>query len=126
MISVFSPESQGKDGNIIDVAGFYKRRGDTLGNPVVIGHQFGLEPHDGLFFVVADIETDNRHGDSRAGSGINVLHPRDLPQQFFHRFCNTFFHLFWAGTRHSNKYVDHRDNDLGLFFPGEGGYCCQS
>ena len=54
VVGVFAPEGQRQDGYVVDVARFDQRRGGRPGNAVEVGGQLGLQPDNGLFFVLPD------------------------------------------------------------------------
>ena len=119
VVLVVAPEGQGQNGHVIDITGLDQRRRGGPGDAVIIGHELGLQTHDGLFLVLANVKPDNGHGHARAGGGVNVFHPGDLPEQFFHGRGDPLFHFPGVGAGHPHKDVDHGNDNLGFLFPGQ-------
>ena len=59
LVIVFGMKGQGQDGHVIDGMGLDERLGDVVGNPVKVGSQLLIEPHNCGLEVGADIKTDD-------------------------------------------------------------------
>ncbi len=120
MVQVFTPEGERQDGHVVDVTRLDQRRCDAAGDAVHVGHELGLQPHDGLLFILTHVKPDDGHGHARAGGGVDVFHARDLPKQFFHGQGDALLDLLGLGARHLDEDVDHRDDDLGFLLARQG------
>jgi hypothetical protein len=93
VVAFIGPEGQRKDGHIIDIARFDQRRAGSPGDAVIVGHQLGLQPDDGLFFILPHVEPYHGHGHAGSRSGVDVFHAGNLPEQFFHGTGDALLHL---------------------------------
>ena len=121
-LNLLTPERQRQNGYIVDVSRFDQRRGDAAGNPVHVGHELGLEPHNRLLFVLPHVKAHHRHGHARHAGGVDVLHAGNFPQQLLHGTGHPLLHFRGVGAGHLNEDVDHGDDNLGFFLPGKGNH----
>jgi hypothetical protein len=114
-----TPQRQGKHGHVVDGARFDEGLGDPRRHAVEVRAQLVVQAHERVLFVATDLESHN--GGAHAGHArrIQILDARNLPQQLLHRARDAGLDLFGGRPRHADENVDHGDDDLGLFFPGE-------
>ena len=110
---------QAQDRHVVDRSRLDQRFGSARRYAVEIREHFLVDPNNGVFLVLADVETNDHHRGAGAGGGVDVLDPGDLPQQLLHRFGDSLLHLARGHPRHRDENVNHRDDDLRLFFSGQ-------
>ncbi len=94
---------------------------DTVGDAVEIGLQLLIKPDNRILEIFSHVETGNQQGLAWHGGRVNILHSRQLVEQFFHGDGEPLFNLLGACTRHGNHDVDHGYFDLRFFLPGQQG-----
>ena len=109
-------ERQRENGHIVDGARLHQRLRSARRDQIEIGEQLLVQADDALLFVLAHIETHDRQRHAGAGSGVDVLDARNLPEQFLHGPGDALLHLVRRSSGHLNEDVDHRHDDLRLLF----------
>src|ERR1019366_6654443 len=109
-----APECECQDRHVVNGARLHQRRRCARRDQVQVRIQLLVQPHDALLFVLPHQEANNRHGHAGAGGRIDILHARDLPQQFLHRLRDALLHFARRRAGHLHENVDHRHDDLRL------------
>jgi hypothetical protein len=116
-------ERQRQHRHIVDGLRLDQRTRRAEGDAVKIRLQLLVQLDQRLFDVVPHLEANNRHARTIATGRIDILDAGNLPQQLFHRPRDTVLELLHRGPRHRHEHIDHRDLDLGLFFPRQQHRC---
>ena len=123
MIVVAAMEGQGQDRHVVNGVGLDQRPGDRMGDAIEIGLKLLVEPDDGGLKVLTDKESHDQEGLSGHRGRIDILHPRQLVEQLFHRDGEPFLHFLRRGPRHRDHDIDHRYLDLRFFLARQHDDC---
>ena len=72
--------------------------------------------HDGVVFLLPDIEARSHHAGPGLAGGVHILDSRDVANQQFEWGADTLFYFFGGRPGHLYKDIDHGYNDLRFFF----------
>ena len=119
VVIVGGMEGEGEDRNVVDGPGLDDGGRDAGGNAVDVGLEFLIEIDDGALVILADFEADDEQSAAGLRGGVDVLDAGNFPEQLFHGAGDALFDFGGRGAGHADEDVDHRDDDLGLFFSGQ-------
>ena len=108
--------------HVVDRAGLHHRWRHAWRQCARVRGELLIQPDERLLFVLSDEESDDDHGATAAGGGVDVLDTGYLPQQLLDRPGDTLFDFGRRRAWHPDEHVDHRHDDLRLFFARQGDH----
>ena len=106
---------QRQDRHVINRPRLDERHGNAVRDAVEVLLHFLVQLHQAAFHVFADLEPHDRQRLAFAGSGVDVFHAGNFPEQLFHRARGAFLDFFRMKSRHGHQHIHHRHFDLRLF-----------
>ena len=115
---LFAPERDGQHGNVINPLGLDDgwQRAQFARQPVLIGIQYVVEPHESLCTRYANLELHRQDGNAGTGDRVRVFNTRNLTEHLLGRTRDHVLDVLAAGAGESDQHVGHGDVDLWLFF----------
>ena len=117
-LGIFRPQRGGQHRHVVNAFGLDDRgqHAQALGQPVLVGVEYVVQPHQRLGARHTHLELHGEHGHAGARHRVGVLNALDLREHMLRRGRDHFFHVGAGSPREGDQHVGHGHVDLRLFF----------
>ena len=117
-VVMLAPHRQSEDRDIIDGTSLDQRLRHSRRHAIEIRVKLAVDLDQGIFLRRADQEAYDHQALPWRRRRVHILDPGDLMHQILDRQRDTLLHFGGRCARHRGSDVQHRNEDLRLFFAG--------